>query len=395
MALESQQKKALPANGEKIKKDVKNISIHSLLLLLLILVFFASLMIGRYPIDPYTVLLILAAKAVDMIVLAFSFPSRAFAPFASTFPPLSNDLASAFGVLAATVHPIKHTWPVVMETVIWQIRFPRTIAVMLVGAGLSVSGATFQGTFRNPLVSENILGVAAGATVGASLGIIMNQGPIFIQMGAFIGGISAVTLTYLISRVYRSNPTLVLVLAGIIVGSLFGAMTSLIKYIANTDTQLPDITYWLMGSFAKITPRDVILAGPIILIPLIVILMVRWRLNVLSMGDQEARALGLDTNTIRIIAIICVTLMTAASVSISGMIAWVGLVIPHIGRMLVGPDHKSLIPATILIGASFMMVVDIICRDLTTIEIPVSIVMSIIGAPIFLYLLKKSKESWS
>jgi iron complex transport system permease protein len=383
------------ARDEKLNKELKALSINTLLVLLLVAVFLLAMFIGRYSIDPYTVILIFAAKAVDILIWVLGVPASAFAPLANALPPVTGYVAIGLGCLADAVHPVNHTWPVVMDTVVWQIRFPRIAAVVLVGAGLAVSGATFQGTFRNPLVSENILGVAAGASVGASIAILLNQSPIVIQALAFGFGVLAVMMTYMISRVYRSNPTLVLVLGGIIVGSLFSAMSSLMKYLADTTTQLPDITYWLMGSFAKISQRDAIIAAPVILIPMAIIVLIRWRLNVLSLGDEEARSLGLNTKVLRTLAILCVTLITAASVSISGIIGWVGLIIPHIARMLVGPDHKGMIPATILVGASFLLVVDTICRDLTSIEIPVSIVTSVVGAPIFLYLLKKNNEGWS
>jgi iron complex transport system permease protein len=388
-------KSHITAIQDKHKSDLKRKSMNGLLAVVLAATFFGTLFIGRYPVDPYNVVMVILAGIIDILIWLLGQPAQAFAPVAHSFPPVTDAIAGLLTAFATLVSPMPHTWPAVMDTVIWQIRLPRALAVLLVGAGLAVSGATFQGTFRNPLVSENILGVSAGAAVGAAIGILIDQGPLVMQLCAFGFGLLAVALTYLISRVYRSNPTLVLVLAGIIVASLFSALTSLLKYMADPYTKLPDITYWLMGSFAKISQRDVLLAAPIIAIPMLVIVLIRWRLNTLSMGDEEARTLGLDTKTLRTIVILCSTLITAAAVSISGMIGWVGLIIPHIGRMLVGPDHKGLIPATILIGAIFLLVVDTVCRDLTSMEIPVSIVTSVIGAPIFLYLLKKNNEGWT
>jgi len=387
--------KLLTARTNGAEKKIRNLSINFLLGGLLAILFLSSLLLGRYPVDPYEVCLILLSGIVDVASWLLGLPAQAFSPLAGIFPPVTGAVAGYLDGLASLLRPVPHTWPPVMDTVIWQIRLPRTLAVVLVGAGLAVSGATFQGTFRNPLVSENILGVAAGASVGAAIGILLGQGPLVMQAYAFTAGVLAVALTYMISRVYRSNPTLVLVLAGIIVGSLFSAVTSLLKYVADPYTKLPDITYWLMGSFAKISQQDVLIATPIIMVPMLAIMLIRWRLNILSMGDEEARSLGLNTKTLRTLVILCSTLITAAAVSISGIIGWVGLIIPHIGRMLVGPDHKSLIIASMLIGASFLLVVDDVCRNLTSVEIPVSIVTSVIGAPIFLYLLKKSKEQWS
>jgi iron complex transport system permease protein len=347
------------ADATEAKKHLKSISTNTILVALLLAIFWASLFMGRYSIDPRTVILILTAQVV--------------APF----------------------HPIQQTWPQVMDTVVLEVRFPRSLAAILVGAGLAVCGAAFQGTFRNPLVSESILGVSAGALVGASIGILLDQGPYTIQLLAFGFGILAVAMTFSISRVYKANPTLVLVLAGIVVASLFSAVSALIKYVADPYTKLPDIVFWQMGSFNRVSMTDVFVTAPVILICVAALMLVRWRLNVLSMGDEEAVALGLDTKTLRAAVILCATLITAAAVSISGIIAWIGLIIPHMGRMLVGPDHKKLLPTSFLIGGSFMLGVDIICRNLTTGEIPVSIVTSLIGVPIFLYLLKRGTQSWA
>jgi iron complex transport system permease protein len=269
------------------------------------------------------------------------------------------------------------------------------VAVALVGAGLAISGAVFQSTFRNPLVSESILGVSEGAAVGAAIAILLSQSSVVIELSAFAFGVLAVTMTYQLSRTYRSNPTLVLVLAGIIVGSLFASVISLIKYVADPYTVLPSLTYWLLGSFANVSANDVLMVAPVLLGCISILLLIRWRLNVLSMGDEEARTLGIDTQKLRLVVIACATLATAACVSISGLVGWVGLVIPQIARMVVGPNHKVMLPATVLIGASYLLVIDTICRDLTTGEIPISIVTGIIGAPIFMLLLKNATQSWA
>jgi iron complex transport system permease protein len=389
---------------EKIKANLKIRSIglmhihppvSLMLALLLSMIFLTSLFIGRYDISPYSVILILMAGFIDSAIGLLSWPASAFMPWQHALPPITDVFASLFGMMASLLHPMQHTWPSVMETVIYEVRLPRSLVAILVGSGLAISGTTFQGTFRNPLVSESILGVSAGASVGAALGILLDQNAYVIQLFAFGFGILAVVMTFLISRVYKSNPTLVLVLAGVIVGALFSAVTSLFKYVADPYTKLPDIVFWLMGSFAKASMKDVYITAPVLLISMLILYLIRWRLNVLSMGDEEAKTLGIDTNRLRTLVILSATLITASAVCISGLIGWVGLIIPHIGRMLVGPDHKNLVPASILIGASYMLLVDIICRNLTAGEIPVSIVTSIIGAPIFLYLLKKSRENWS
>lgn len=349
-------------------------SINLILFLLLIGVLITSLFIGRYPVDPVTVVVIVVAGILEWI---------------------GDMIANITGVKIAFFWSIPHTWSTIMDTVVWDVRLPRAVAVILAGSGLAVSGATYQGVFRNPLVSESILGVSAGAGVGAALAILMDQGTSVIQLSAFAFGLLAVSMTFAISRVYRSNPTLVLVLAGIIVGGLFSAVISLLKFVADPYSKLPDIVFWLMGSFAKASTANFILVIPVILIAMLVIVLLRWHLNVISMGDEEARSLGIDTKRFRPVVIVCSTLLTAAAVCIGGVIGWVGLIIPHISRMLVGPDHKDMIIASILLGGSYLLAVDTLCRTLTSVEIPISIVTSILGAPIFLYLLYRAKKAWS
>lgn len=369
-----EQKGVTGVKDQKRLIDLKNNTMILLLAVLLLVIFVVSLFIGRYSIDPVTVILILVSGSMQSI---------------------GNSILSLTGYKIVFFWSIQQTWPSVMDTVVWSVRFPRAVAVVLVGAGLSISGAVFQGTFRNPLVSESILGVSSGASVGAAIGILWSESNYTIELFAFAGGLLAVGMTYAISRTYKSNPTLVMVLAGVIVSSLFTAITSLLKYVADPYTKLPDITFWLMGSFALVNANDVIMVAPVMLICMGVLMLIRWRLNVLSLGDEEARALGIDTRTLRLIVILCATLTTAAAVCISGLIGFVGLVIPQMARMLVGPNHKVMIPATVLIGGAYLLVVDTICRDISSSEIPISIVTAIVGAPIFLYLLKKAKENWS
>jgi iron complex transport system permease protein len=298
-------------------------------------------------------------------------------------------------VLVSRLLPIETSWPPVVNTVMWDVRVPRALAVALVGGGLALSGAAFQGTLRNPLVSEHILGVSSGAGFGAAVAILLGADLYVLQLSAFACGILAVLMVYFISRMYTRNPTLVLVLAGIIVSGLFSALTSLIKYIADPMDKLPVIVFWLMGSFAKTAMKDVYLTAPVILICSAVLLLIRWRFNVLSMGDEEARALGINVRRLTLIIIGCCTLITASAVCISGTIGWVGLVVPHIARMIFGPDHRYVLPASCLIGASYLLLVDLFCRNIAAAEIPVSIVTSIIGAPVFLYLLKQNNARWS
>lgn len=349
-------------------------SINFTLFLLLLCVLIIALFVGRYPIDPITVVVILVAGIMERI---------------------GNMITAITGVEIAFFWSIQHTWPTAMNTVVWDVRLPRAVAVILAGSALAVSGATYQGVFRNPLVSESILGVSAGAGVGAALAILLDMGYKGIQLSAFVFGLLAVGITFAISRVYRSNPTLVLVLAGIIVGGLFSAIISLLKFVADPYSKLPDIVFWLMGSFAKTSTDNLFFVIPVILIAMLVIVLLRWQLNVLSMGDEEAKSLGIDTKRFLPVVIVCSTLLTAAAVCIGGVIGWVGLIIPHISRMIVGPDHKDMIIAAILLGGAYLLAVDTLCRTLTSVEIPISIITSILGAPIFLYLLYKAKNTWS
>ena len=284
-----------------------------------------------------------------------------------------------------------------INTIIFDIRMPRILAAMMVGAALSVAGAAFQALFRNPLVSPDKLGVSAGAGFGATLAILFSAGVIMIQTSAFVWGLIAVGLTYFFGRRFKGSSMMTLVLCGIVVASLFAALLSLVKYFADPNDQLQSIVFWLLGSLASVTNQEIAIVALPILIGTAILLMVRWRLNILAMGEEEAQSLGIHTKRIEGIIIICCTLVTAASVSICGIIAWVGLVIPHMTRMIVGPDHKILLPASIIIGAFFLLLIDDIARTVTTTEIPLGLLTTFIGAPFFIYLLIKTGDSrrWS
>ncbi|MHC1697188.1 MAG: FecCD family ABC transporter permease [Geobacteraceae bacterium] len=299
-----------------------------------------------------------------------------------------------FKIFASVVLPVKQTWSPTLESILFDVRVPRLLAGMLVGAGLSISGAAFQGLFRNPLVSPHILGVSSGAGLGAAVAILYFGNILAIQVCSFSGGLLAVLMTYGLSRVYRTTPVLMLVLSGIIVGSLFSAATSLIKYIADPVNEMPSIVFWLLGSLNNASNRDLTVVGPIIVFGISVLLLIRWRINLLAMGEEDARALGVDTGRIRATVILCATLISAAAVSIGGIIGWIGLVIPHIGRLLAGPDNKTLLPVTVLVGASYLVAVDTIARTAMEMEIPIGILTALVGAPIFAYLLRKNRSGW-
>jgi len=310
------------------------------------------------------------------------------------YPVAPADLLAA---LAARVLPITPDGPPEIETILMQIRLPRVGAAMLVGAALSVSGAAFQGIFRNPLVSPDILGVAAGAGFGAALALLLGLGTVGTQASAFAGGLAAVGVTYLIAawRRGRGESVLVLVLGGIIVGTVFHALISLVKLAADPTNTLPAITFWLMGSLASVGGRDLAGAAPPILAGLAGLLAVRWRLNVMAFGDEEARTLGVDVGRTRLFVVACATLMTAAAVAISGVIGLVGLVVPHLARLAVGANFRVLLPTCAVGGALFLLLVDDLARTLVGGEIPLGILTALIGAPVFFLLLVDTRRGWA
>jgi len=323
--------------------------------LALLLLFVASFAVGRFPVAPHDLLAVLWAK-------------------------LSG---GASGV------------PPAVETVVWQIRLPRIAAAALIGAALAAAGATYQGLFRNPLVSPDILGVAAGAGLGAVLGIFLSRSVVVVQALAFLGGLGAVLVVYLIGAAMRGrDPVLVLVLAGVAMGTLLGSAISLVKVFADPYNQLPAITFWLLGSLTAITLSDLLPILPVILVGLLPLYLLRWRMNLMSLGDEEARALGAETRRLRVVFIAAATLITAASVSVSGIIGWIGLIIPHAARLLAGPEFSRLLPAAMLLGAGYLLAVDTLARTMAAIEIPIGILTAFIGAPVFLWLLASGRRGW-
>ena len=282
-----------------------------------------------------------------------------------------------------------------VNTVVLQVRGPRVLSALLVGAALAAAGTAYQGMFRNPLVSPDILGVSTGAALGAVLGIFLSQNILMTQLFAFAGGLAAVGLVYGVgSRMRGHDPLLALVLTGVVIGTLLGSAIALIKYLADPYNQLPAITFWLLGSLAAISPKDLAITGPLALLGLAPMLLLRWRMNLLALPDDEARALGVDTRRLRTLVVTCATLMTASVVAISGIIGWVGLLIPHAARLVVGPDFGRLLPLAMLMGAGFMLAVDTLCRTLATIEVPPGVLTALIGTPFFLWLFAFARRSW-
>jgi len=304
-------------------------------------------------------------------------------------------LSEIVDLLLAKITGSAHTLSPNVETVVLQVRGPRVLAALVVGAALAAAGTAYQGMFRNPLVSPDILGVSTGAALGAVLGIFLSLNVLFIQLFAFAGGLAAVGLVYWIgSRLRGHDPLLALVLTGVVIGTLLASVIALLKYLADPYNQLPAITYWLLGSLASIAPRDLGTAAPLALLGLAPMLLLRWRMNLLALPDDEARALGVDTRKLRTVIVAAATLMTAAAVAVSGIIGWVGLLIPHAARLLVGPDFGRLLPLAMLLGAGFLLAVDTLCRTIATIEVPPGVLTALIGTPFFLWLFALARRSW-
>ena len=282
-------------------------------------------------------------------------------------------------------------------SVLFYIRLPRILTVVLVGAALSISGAAYQNIFRNPLVSPDILGVSAGAGLGVAVGLLWSSGSVFyVYLTAFIFGTAAVALTYWLSNLAGGKNTMFMVLAGIVVSSLANALISLLKYLADPMQNLPSIVFYLMGGFARIGWQEFYLLFPVVLLSLTVILFLRWQLNIFSLGEKEAASLGVDTEKIKLIVVIFSTIMVAAATAAAGQVSWIGLVIPHIARFIVGSKYKYYLPASALLGGFSLLLMDNLARTLSGAEIPISIITALIGAPFFAYLLITKKESgWS
>lgn len=332
----------------------KEIIIVLILIFLPIVLFFTSFLLGRYPISP-----------IDVI-------KTILCPI---FPQLQ---------VSQTI-----------TTIVFEIRLPRIMAAIVVGAALAIAGAAFQSIFQNPLVSSDLLGVSNGAGFGAALAILISGTNLVTQVLAFFFGMISVSITYLISRAYKAGGILVLVLSGVAISAFFSALISGIKFIADPDDKLPEIVYWLMGSLASVNLDKLLMIIVPLIIGFAILLLLRWQMNILAMGDEEAQSLGLNPSRVRLLIIIACTLLTSAAVSISGIIGWIGLIIPHVARILVGPNNKILIPASLSLGASFLLFVDNISRAWISVEIPIGILTAIIGVPIFLYLLKQGYSEWS
>jgi iron complex transport system permease protein len=327
--------------------------------------------------------IILALSAVAIFLLSF-FLGRYKVGFSAVIKILLDRLLR---LISLDSWSMQQSWTAAEASVVASIRLPRIGCAALVGCALSVAGACYQGMFRNPMVSPDILGASTGSGFGAALSILLGFSYAATAVTSFASGLAAVLVAWLISRKSRMQTSVAMVLSGVMVGSLFQSGTSFIKLVADTESQLPAITYYLMGSLSSVKAIDFRLAVVPILIGFVPLFLLRWRINLLTVSEAEARSMGVETGRLRFIVIMCATLMTSASVSISGMIGWVGLVIPHFCRILFGNDYRRLIPSCALLGASFLMLVDDLARIVATSEIPLGILTSFVGAPVFILMI--------
>ena len=295
-------------------------------------------------------------------------------------------------ILLSRLLPVTQTWTDNMAIAVCNVRLPRILLACLVGCALSAAGASYQTVFQNPMAAPDILGASSGACFGAALAILTGQSSVTVTVYAFCASLLSVALVYLVGSRTRGSRVVNLLLAGIMVGSLFTAGTSYIKLVADPTNQLPQITYWLMGSLSGTRMKTVGFAAVCMAVGLLPLLLLRWRMNLLTLSADEARAMGVHTDRLRLAVILSATVLTASAVSVSGMIGWVGLVIPHLSRRIVGNDCRWLLPMSMLFGAAFLLLVDNMARCLTAEEIPIGILTAFVGAPFFLYLMIKGGE---
>lgn len=327
-----------------------------LLILVLIILFFISLFVGRY-------------SNIDLLTSTNIFLNQVFGVF-------------------------EQTWSDLDASIILKLRLPRILASMLVGASLALAGVAYQVLFGNPMASPDTLGVSSGASVGACLGILLGWSSAFIETSAFAIGCVTVLLSYVIATLISKgkNATVFLILTGMVISSFLSSFISILKYVADPEDQLPAITYWLMGSFASVDMNDVKIQFLVLLLGAVPLLLLSWRINLLALNSFEARAMGVNVSLLRAITIVCATLLTASSVAISGGIGWVGLVIPHIMRLIIGNDCQRLFPTSALAGSIYLIIMDDLARTISPSEIPIGVLTSLIGAPVFFLILSNRRS---
>ena len=308
----------------------------------------------------------------------------------------SVSVSNVISILLGNILPIEPTWKPVEERVVELIRMPRILIAALAGAGLAVAGAALQGVFRNPLVGPQIIGVSSGAAFGGALAILVSESQVLLIGAAFGFGMLAMLVVYTISRQQGRASILMLVLSGIVTSAFFSALVSITKFVADPDDKLPAIVFWLMGSFASASYEKVLLIGIPVVSGALVVYLMRFQINILSLGDEEAQSLGLKVERTRWIVLVAVALISAAVVAAAGIVGWVGLVIPHFARLLTGANHNVLIPAAALIGAIYLIHVDNVAPASIAAEIPVGIITALLGAPVFAYLLRQAaNKGWT
>ena len=306
----------------------------------------------------------------------------------------SVDPREAFGAIGSYLHKVIYKTgekTTAMENVIFVLRVPRILGAIVIGAALSLSGAVYQSVFKNPLVSPDILGVSSGASVGAATAILLGGSLLSMQIMAFAIGLAAVLLSTAIPKLLKNNSNLMLVLSGTIVGGFMCSILGVLKFIAEEDTELSSIIYWQMGSVQSVKMNTLLYVAPVFLVGAVVLILLSWQLNILSFGENEAKTLGVNLKVLRGITIVISSMLTASAVSISGTIGWIGLIIPHLGRLCVGSDNTKMIPCAMMMGGLFLLVMDTIARTVTSLEVPLSILTGLIGAPIYAWLLWKQK----
>lgn len=307
----------------------------------------------------------------------------------------SLDPITCIKMLAGKIFGFSGTWSDLDESVLLGIRLPRILGAVAVGACLAISGASYQSVFQNPLVSPDILGVSSGACVGAALAILLHMPKLIIMVMSFTFGILTVAATLAIPKLLKSNSNIMLVLSGIVVGGITGSAMGIIKYVADPKSELPQITYWTMGSLDGLSISVVAIAAIPIIICVLLLVRMSWWIDVISMGEKDAKTLGANVSRVRLITICCATLLTAISVCMCGTIGWVGLVIPHFARMFVGPSNTKLIPTSLMLGAIFLLAVDTIARTIAAVEVPLGIITGIVGAPFYAWLLYRQRAKLS
>ena len=328
-------------------------------------------------------------RLIQLLLLAALLCAAVYSLCSGVYHVSASNVVS---IVFSHIFPLEKTWTDTMYRVVMYSRFPRIIAAMVVGLALSLAGSGYQGVFRNPLVSPDLLGVSNGACIGVAISILLGLGYYGNLILSFAGGMLAVGLTVLFPRLMRSRSTTSLILSGVIVGGFFTSLLGILKYVADPDTELAEITYWQLGSLAKVRPDALVTILPIALLSGAGVYLLRWRINVISLGDKEARTLGVELQRERGILVLCSTLLTAAVICISGTVGWIGLVMPHLARMMVGQDNKRVIPVSALLGAIFLIVVDTMARNLTWAEIPLGIITGFIGTPFFAIVLIRQKN---